>query len=80
MATNDSFPLSIGAHTYYIYKVPKATLSAHLTRKLYGFDIDYIPTTAIEWTRSDFSKYDLESTCRDYQEKDDVWSRDFLSR
>lgn len=79
MASQSSLTLTIGAHTYYIHKSPRATLPSRLTRQLYGEDLDYIPTTAIEWTQNTFSRHDLEDTCRGYEEKDDVWSRDFLS-
>ena len=80
MASQDSSTLSIGAHSYYIRKNTKTTLPSHLTRKLYGDDLNYIPTTAIEWTQNSFTTHDLEGICRDYEGKDDVWSRDFLSR
>jgi hypothetical protein len=80
MASQNSLTLTIGAHSYYIHKSPKATLPPRLTRQLYGEDLEYIPTTAIEWTQNTFSRHDLEDTCRCYEETDDVWSRDFLWR
>lgn len=80
MAPESSITLSIGAHSYYILRDPKATLPSYLLKKLYVHHTDYIPTTAIDWQQETFSKHDLENTCGDYERKDDVWSRDFLSR
>lgn len=79
MASQIPLTLSIGAHSYYICKTPKATLPPRFTRELHDEELDYIPTTAIEWISTIFRDHDLEDTCRRYEEKDDVWSRDFLS-
>jgi hypothetical protein len=75
-----STTLPIGPHSYHIHRSPNATLQPYLAKRLHGFDIDYIPTARIDWTEQTFKKHDLESVCRNYEENDDVWTRDFLPR
>ena len=50
----------------------------HLT-KLSRFDEDFIPLTAVAWDLETFVQHDLETICTEYEAKDDVFCRSFLS-
>lgn len=81
MASKLSPYITVGEHSYYVHYDSKAPrLPPHLTRRLSKFDDDFIPATAIHWDKTTFTHDDLNTTCHEYQAKDDVWSSSFLSR
>ena len=80
MATKTNPLLSIGSNSYCLQPQPAAILPKQHATKLSTFDQKYIPITVIEWDKPTFSKNDLASVCVDYEENDDVFCRDFLSR
>lgn len=80
MARDSSPVISVGGLSYSLSLDTKvAVLSQSLVPKLSRFGQDFIPTTAVEWTESQFCPKDLEVTCQRFSSLDDVWSSGFLS-
>ena len=81
MAPKGSHSILIGNFTYWFdpldSKAPQ--LPSHYTQKLRRFKESFVPLTVVNWESSSFTQDDLNSVCKTYQTKDDVWCGGFLS-
>ena len=81
MATSLPPYVNLSEKVYRLSAAPLATLPSQILSPERYVDLvaGLAPATVITWSKTDFTPEDLQGVCSSFSERDDVWSRDFLS-